>query len=71
MYVELDGQQIFDWRWRIGATAEKAAEMAGVSVSTWLRVENGRGAVTLETACKLADLMGVTTQELERSRRQP
>jgi DNA-binding XRE family transcriptional regulator len=66
MNVRLDGQQIFDWRWRIGATAEKAAEMAGVSVSTWLRVENGRGAVTLETARKIARLLEAAPKALER-----
>jgi DNA-binding XRE family transcriptional regulator len=67
VHVKLDGERIFAWRWRSGATAEKAAEMAGVSGSTWLRVENGRGAVMLETARKLADLMGVTTQALARA----
>jgi DNA-binding XRE family transcriptional regulator len=66
MHVKLNGQRIFDWRWRNFVTAEEAAGMAGISVSTWLRVENGKGAVTLKTARKLAALLGVTIQELER-----
>ena len=43
------------------------ARQAGISPQTLLRAENGKGAVTLETARKLADLMGVTTQALERA----
>ena len=66
MYVELDGQQIFDWRWRLGVTQEQMARQAGISPQTLLRAENGKERVRLETARKLADLMGVTTQALER-----
>jgi DNA-binding XRE family transcriptional regulator len=67
MNVWLDGQQIFDWRWRLGVTQEQMARQAGISPQTLLRAENGKGAVTLKTARRLADLMGVTTQALERA----
>lgn len=67
MYVELDGQQIFDWRWRSGRTQEQMAAPAGISPQTLLRAENGKGAVRLQTARKLASVMGLTTQELERA----
>jgi DNA-binding XRE family transcriptional regulator len=67
VYVELDGQQIFDWRWRSGRTQEQMAALAGISPQTLLRAENGKGAVRLQTARKLASVMGVTTQELERA----
>ena len=67
MYVELDGQQTFDWRWRSGRTQEQMAALAGISPQTLLRAENGKGAVRLQTARKLASVMGVTTQELERA----
>lgn len=67
VHLELDGGKIFDWRWRNFATAEQAAEMARTSLSTWLRAENGKGAVTLRTARKIASVMGTTAQALERS----
>ena len=66
MNVWLDGSKIFDWRWRLGVTQEQMARQAGISPQTLLRAENGKERVRLETARKLADLMGVTTQALER-----
>lgn len=67
MRVELDGQKIHAWRYRNFVTAEEAAERAGISVTTFLRAENGKGAVTLQTARKIARVLGVTSQELERA----
>jgi transcriptional regulator with XRE-family HTH domain len=67
MHVELDGQKIFDWRYRNVVTAEEAAQRAGVSVSTFLRAENGRGAVTLQTARKIARLLDVEPRSLGRA----
>ena len=67
MHLWLDGQKIFLWRYRNFCSAEEAAKRAGISVSTFLRAENGRGRVTLQTARKLAALLGVSTQELERA----
>ena len=66
MKVELDGEKIFGWRYWEGVSAENAAQRAGVSVSTFLRAENDKGAVTPQTARKIAALLGVDTAELER-----
>jgi DNA-binding XRE family transcriptional regulator len=65
--VELDGERIFAWRWRSGATQERMAEMAGISPSTLRRAENGRGAVTLDTARKIARVLEMETEFLELS----
>ena len=66
VYVELDGKRIFEWRYGNFATAEEAAEMAGISLSTWLRAENGKGAVRLQTARRIARVLGTTSQALEK-----
>ncbi len=67
MNIKLDGERIFEWRYQNFVTAEEAAGRAGISVTTFLRAENGRGAVTLQTARKIAALLGVDTTELERA----
>ncbi len=67
MHVELDGQKIFEWRYRNFATAEEAVRRAGISVSTFLRAENGRGAVARRTARKIARLLDVEPKTLERA----
>jgi DNA-binding XRE family transcriptional regulator len=67
VHVELDGEQVFLWRWRNFCTQEQMAERAGIAPTTLRRAENGQGAVTRSTARKLAHVMGVELAELVRA----
>jgi transcriptional regulator with XRE-family HTH domain len=64
MNIVLDGAQLFDWRRARYLTAAEAAEKADVSLGTWLRLENNKGAVRLRTARRIARVMGVEEGDL-------
>jgi DNA-binding XRE family transcriptional regulator len=67
VHVELDGEQVFLWRWRNFCTQEQMAERAGIAPTTLRRAENGQGAVTSRTARKIAHVMGVEPKAIERA----
>lgn len=45
-------------------TLEKMAEMVGVSVSTLIRWEKGKTSPTLKHLPKIAEVLGITIEEL-------
>ena len=52
-------------RIRLGLTQEKAADLVGVSVSTWSRWENGKLKIAAKHRRPVADLLSVTLKELD------
>ena len=58
------GEQLREWRKRRGYSQQQIADWLRVCRTTYTRYESGALDPSLETLCRMADLMGCTTDEL-------
>ena len=63
MGTERLGIRVMRLRERLGLSQERAAQLAGISDRTWVRVEGNRG-TTLKTLDRMACVLGVTVSAL-------
>lgn len=58
------GKVIHDYRTKNGISHQKLADLCGVSQSTLQRVKTGETTLNIETAIRIADILGISLDEL-------
>ena len=58
------GKVIHEYRTKNGITHQKLADLCGVSQSTLQRVKTGETALNIDTAIRIADILGISLDEL-------